>query len=309
MSGRIVIGTRGSQLALWQANWTADRLRELCPDREVVLEIVKTIGDQIQDRPLEAIGVRGAFTKELDRALLEGAVDLVVHSLKDVPTQPAEGTCIAAVPEREDVRDAFIGKTAGRVKDLPAGSVVATGSLRRRAHLKLMRPDIGVAGLRGNIDTRLRKLRESGELHGIILAYAGVKRLGLEQHITEVLPSDSWLPAPAQGALGIATRSDDGEAKEVAALLDHAPSHRAVIAERALLARLEGGCHVPIGTHAVVTGDRMTLHGVVAAPDGSRSVRDQISGMTAEAEALGVRLAERLIADGGQAILDALESH
>lgn len=306
MKGRVVIGTRGSPLALWQANWAADTLRERQPGLEVVLQVVKTIGDRIQDRPLEAIGVQGAFTKELDHALLEGAVDLVVHSLKDVPTQPADGTIIAAVPLREDPRDAFIGKSVARFQELPKGASVATGSLRRQAQLKVLRPDISVEGLRGNIDTRLRKLRESDTLHGIILARAGVKRLGLEQHVTQLLELRDWLPAPGQGALGIAARARDTDSTAVAMLLDDSATHAAVDAERALLARLEGGCHVPIGTHATVHGDRLTLDALVAAPDGATHVRDKIAGAVAEAEVLGVKLAERLLEHGAQAILAAL---
>lgn len=306
MKGRVVIGTRGSPLALWQANWVADSLRECQPGLVVELQVVKTIGDQIQDRPLEAIGVRGAFTKELDHALLEGVVDIVVHSLKDVPTEPAEGTIIAAVPVREDPRDVFIGKGASRFEELPHGASVATGSLRRQAQLKVLRPDLVVEGLRGNIDTRLRKLRESATLQGIILARAGVKRLGLEQHVTQVLELHDWLPAPGQGALGIATRADNTDSMEVARLLDDAATHAAVDAERALLARLEGGCHVPIGTYAAVHGDHLTLDALVASPDGSSHVRDKIAGSVAEASMLGVRLAERLLEKGAQAILAAL---
>jgi hydroxymethylbilane synthase len=303
---RVVIGTRGSQLALWQANWVSDRLRELRPGLTVELQIVKTIGDQIQDRPLEAIGVRGAFTKELDHALLEGSVDLVVHSLKDVPTEPAEGTIIASVPLREDPRDAFIGKGVAHFEELPQGAVIATGSLRRQAQIKVVRPDISVEGLRGNIDTRLRKLRESATLHGIILARAGVKRLGLEQHVTQILELRDWLPAPGQGALGIATRARDVDSMAVAMLLDDAASHAAVDAERALLARLEGGCHVPIGTYASVNGEHLSLDALVASPDGTNHVRDKIAGGVSEASALGLKLAERLLENGGRAILAAL---
>jgi hydroxymethylbilane synthase len=302
----ITIGTRGSDLALWQANWVMAQFNALRPDWKVVLDIIKTTGDQIQDRPLEAIGVRGAFTKELDIALLDGRVDIVVHSLKDVPTQPAEGTCIAAVPEREDPRDVFIGKGVKKIEDLPQNAAVATGSLRRRAQLKHMRPDLTVEGLRGNVGTRLRKLRESETLQGIILALAGVKRLELMQHVTQTLDVREWLPAPGQGALGIATRAGDTPALEAAALLNHAPSHAGVTAERALLGRLEGGCHVPIGTHAIVSGDRLILHGLVAAPEGEPYIRGQQSGKVSEAADIGVRLAEELIEQGGADILAAL---
>ena len=307
MNKGLRIGTRGSQLALWQANWTAGRLRALCPDVDVDIKIIKTIGDTVQDRPLALIGVKGAFTRELDRALVGGEVDVVVHSLKDVPTEPAEGIVLAAVPEREDARDVFVGKNVRRVVDLPLGAQVGTGSLRRRAQLQAMRPDLEITDLRGNIDTRLRKLLESNTLEGIILAAAGVTRLGLLERVTEYLACADWLPAPGQGALGITVRDGDGEAAAVVALLDDPGSHAAVSAERALLARLEGGCHVPVGAYAQLGAGTLLLDGLVADPDGSRVVRATKGGAPEDAAALGKDLAETLLSKGGGEILAALE--
>ncbi|NIA15754.1 MAG: hydroxymethylbilane synthase [Nitrospiraceae bacterium] len=307
MTGAIRIGTRGSQLALWQAHWVADQLRALRPGLVVDVQIVKTTGDTVQDRPLALIGVKGAFTKELDRALLGGEVDVVVHSLKDVPTEPAPGIALVAVPEREDARDVFVGKNVQRVADLPQGAQVGTGSLRRRAQLQATRPDLEITDLRGNIDTRLRKLVESKTLEGIILAAAGVVRLGLLERVTEHLAYADWLPAPGQGALGITVRDTDSETGAVAALLDDPAARAAVTAERAFLARLEGGCHVPVGAYAQLDAGTLVLDGLVADPDGSRTVRATSRGAPAEAEALGTALADTLLSMGGGAILAALE--
>jgi len=303
VSGSIRIGTRGSKLALWQANWVAARLRERCPGLEIAVEVVKTTGDVVQDRPLAEIGVKGSFTKELDRAQLAGRVDVVVHSLKDMPTDPVDGLVLAAVPERADARDVFIGKTAGRMADVPQGARIGTGSLRRRAQLRAMRPALRAEDIRGNIDTRLRKLRESNALDGILLAAAGVQRLELAVQTTELLELADWLPAPGQGALGVVVREDDEATHRAAVTLDHAETRAAVTAERALLARLEGGCHVPVGAHAEVRDGRLALAALVAHPDGAPLIRAQGECTIEDAETAGKSLAEQLLAQGGDQIL------
>jgi hydroxymethylbilane synthase len=298
------IGSRGSKLALWQAHWVAGRLMERFPGLSITIETIKTTGDRIQDVPLAKIGDKGLFTKELDRALLDGRVDLVVHSLKDVPTAPVDGIVLAAVPEREDPRDALIGRDGQRFGDLPPGACVATGSLRRRAQIQALRPDIQLTDLRGNIDTRLRTLKESKNLHGIILALAGVKRLGLAHEVTEVLEPPVWLSAPGQGALGIATRPD--EVQDLARHLDHAVTRCAVAAERAVLARLEGGCHVPMGAYAFIENGALTVYAFVADLSGSRMVRHHRCGNADHAEQLGTETGDFLLAHGGAEILREL---
>jgi len=248
------------------------------------------------------------FTKELDHALLEGVVDLVVHSLKDLPTVSTEGIAIAAIPEREDARDAFIGKRGVRLAELPKGASVGTGSLRRRAQLLAIRPDLRPVEIRGNIDTRLRKLELSDQNSAIILAAAGLRRLGLDDVITEYLDFDQWLPAPGQGALAIACRPDDAPVSRIAASLDNADVHAAVTAERALLARIEGGCHVPVGAYARITRGTLMLDAIVAAIDGAQIVRRQLKGEPADAWQIGELLAVRLLAEGGADILASLEN-
>ena len=304
MSQKLRIGTRGSKLALWQAHWTQDRLAELRPDLEVTLEIVKTTGDTIQDRPLAALNIQGAFTRELDRALLGGEVDLVVHSLKDVPTEWEPDILLAAVTEREDPRDVFIGKEGITLDQVPQGGEVATSSRRRCAQLRALRPDLKIVDIRGNVDTRLRKLQESESLQGTLLALAGVRRLGLEAHVSEVLDTERFLPAPGQAALGIATRHDDTATVAIAALLNHPATQAATTAERSLLNRLEGGCRVPIGALGSVDGDQLFLDALIAHPETGEMVRRQASGVVAEAAALGRSLADTLQNEGGAAILE-----
>ena len=306
MKQAVRIGTRGSQLALWQASWVQRRLTDLWPEVSVSIDIIKTTGDAIQDTPLAKIGDKGLFTRELDRALLEERVDLVVHSLKDVPTELVEGIATAAIPEREDPRDIFFGKTGARLEELPRNAVVGTGSLRRRAQLLALRPDFRWTDLRGNIDTRLRKLRET-PLDGIILALAGVRRLELDLNNSHVLDLERWLPAPGQGALAIQVRSNDRTVVEIAASLEHTPTRRAVTAERAVLARLEGGCHVPMGVYARVEEDELVLNAFVADVAGTRIVRGQGRGAWTEAERVGDEVGRDLLARGGAEILAALK--
>jgi hydroxymethylbilane synthase len=307
MDRTIRIGTRGSRLALQQTQWVVSRLREVEPGLKIETEIIRTVGDRVQDKPLDQLSVQGVFTKELDHALLDGVVDLVVHSLKDLPTVSTEGIEIAAIPEREDARDAFIGKHGMRLAELPKGASVGTSSLRRRAQLLAIRSDLRPTEIRGNIDTRLRKLELSDQNSAIILAAAGLRRLDLHNVITEYLEFDQWLPAPGQGALAIACRPDDTAVRRLAAALDNPDVRSAVTAERALLAKLEGGCHVPVGAYGRIMRGTLVLDALVAALDGSQVVRRQLKGEPADAWQLGEKLAERLLAEGGTDILASLE--
>jgi hydroxymethylbilane synthase len=298
----LVIGTRGSKLALWQAEWVHARLRELEPGLSVSLKRIKTTGDKILDTPLAAIGGKGLFIKEIEDALLRGEIDLAVHSMKDVPTHVPEGLEILAIPEREDPRDVLISRGGIAFDRLGAGSRIGTSSLRRQAQLLHVRPDLCIQILRGNVDTRLRKL-EAGEFEGIILAAAGVQRLGWTDRVTEYLPPDVCLPAIGQGALALEGRASDAFVRDVAARLDHRPTRLAVTAERALLERLEGGCQVPIAAHATISGDTLKMTALVASVNGRRLIRDSTQGLAQTAHRLGIELAERLLAQGGDEIL------
>jgi hydroxymethylbilane synthase len=295
------IGTRGSPLALWQAHFVADRLRPLAAPRPVELIEIDTAGDVVTDRPLSQIGGDGVFTKEIQRAVLANQVDVAVHSLKDLPTTFVEGLTLAAVPRRGPTGDVFVSRRFRRFDELPQGATVATSSLRRRSQALHRRPDLRLVSVRGNVGTRLRKLDEQG-LDGLILAQAGLERLGLADRITEVLDPAWMLPAVGQGALGLECRTEDATRALLEALND-APTRQAVLAERALLRGLGGGCSVPIGAAAQAEGGRLTLRGVVLSPDGSRRVADAVEGEGTEAEALGQRLAERLLALGARELL------
>ncbi len=292
----LTIASRGSQLALWQARWVQARLAEA--GRPARIEIVKTTGDAITDAPLVAIAGKGAFTKEIEEALLDGRADIAVHSLKDLPTGLPPGLVLAAVPRREDPRDAIVGSTLAA---LPRGAKIGTSSQRRSAQLRKLRPDLVIESIRGNIDTRLRKWRE-GRYDAIVLAAAGLKRLGWEDNIAEILPPEVMCPAVGQGALGIETRpASPGFA--AAAALDHPETRAAVTAERAMLAALGGGCQVPIGAHATVEGARLGLIGIVAAPDGSALVSAASEGCVEDADAIGRELAAALLDRGARGIL------
>jgi len=297
-----VIGTRGSKLALWQAEWVHARLPELEPGLAVSLKRIKTSGDTILDTPLATIGGKGLFVKEIEEALLRGEIDLAVHSMKDVPTRLPSGLEILAIPEREDPRDVLIARNNVSLERLVSGSRIGTSSLRRQAQLLHYRPDLSVGILRGNLDTRLRKL-DAGEYDGIILAAAGIKRLGWSDRVTEYLSPDICLPAIGQGALAIEGRADDGFVQAVVTRLDHPPTRMAVTAERALLERLEGGCQVPIAAHATITNGTVTLNALIAGVNGRRLVRDSVHGPMRDAHRLGIELAERLLALGGDEIL------
>ena len=298
----LVIGTRGSKLALWQAGWVHARLRQLEPGLSVSLKQIKTTGDKILDTPLATIGGKGLFVKEIEDALLRGEIDLAVHSMKDVPTRLPEGLEILSIPEREDPRDALISRDGVTLDRLAAGARIGTSSLRRQAQLLHVRPDLSIQMLRGNLDTRLHKL-EAGEYDGIILAAAGLCRLGWADRVTEYLSPDVCLPAIGQGALALEGRADDAFVRELAGRMEHRPTRIAVTAERALLERLEGGCQVPIAAHATIENDVLSMSALVAGVTGRRLVRDSIQGPATEAHTLGIRLAERLLERGGGEIL------
>ncbi len=298
----LILGTRGSKLAVHQSQWVQARLQELAPGLTISLQRIQTWGDKILDVPLAKIGGKGLFVKEIEDALLSKEIDLAVHSMKDVPTALPEGLDILCVPPREDPRDALITRDGCRLDQLKPGARIGTSSLRRQAQLLHYRPDFTIEMLRGNLDTRLRKLRE-GQFDAIVLAAAGLRRLAWDAEITEYLPVHLSLPAIAQGALGIEARSDDTFVRELLSRFEHRPTRITVTAERALLHRLEGGCQVPIAAHAELDGDRLTVDGLVASVDGRRVIRHQIQGPASEAQALGTKLAERLLADGGDVIL------
>jgi len=300
----IVIGARDSALAMWQARWGAGELRRAYPDDELRVNIkgMKTKGDHILGVALAKIGDKGLFTKELEVALLEGAIDLAVHSMKDLPTRLPEGLVIGAICLREQPADVLISRNGYTLETLPHGARVGTSSLRRRAQLLHYRPDLQLVDVRGNLTTRLRKLEELN-LDAIVLAYAGIKRMGYEELITQVIPGEICLPAVGQGSLGIEIRAQDSETRRLVAALDHAPSRAAIEAERAFMKRLEGGCQVPIGALGQVDGETLRLEGIVADLDGTSAVRDSVSGPANEATALGEKLAEKLLDMGAGDIL------
>lgn len=300
----LVIGSRGSKLALTQAGMVQQQLQAASPSLQVEIKVIKTSGDA-SAKPLSIIGGKGVFTKELEDALISGAIDIAVHSLKDLPTIVPDGLLIAAVCRREDARDALVLPSTGSasgLKEVNAGLVIGTSSPRRLAQLKHSRPDLVVKDLRGNVDTRLRKLDE-GQYGALILACAGLRRLGLEKRITAALPTDEMLPAVGQGALAIEVRADDVDAIANCEKLNDAATEAATDAERALLRRLGGGCQLPIAAHAMVDNQSLTLDGLVAAVDGSKIVRASISGHLREAEKIGHRLAEELLASGASELL------
>ena len=305
MKQNVVIGTRGSKLALWQAEHIAGRIRARYPEIEVTLKKIVTTGDKILDVPLAKIGGKGLFTKELENAMLSGDIDLAVHSLKDMPTELPEGLMLAAITTRADASDAFVSLRYKSLDALPQGAKVGTSSLRRRAQILKYRPDLQTIDLRGNLDTRIKKL-ENQEMDAIILATAGLKRLGLEQYITQILPIEICLPAVGQGALAIETRQADAEVLSVLEFLNDSETIAAVTAERAYLREVQGGCQVPVGVHGEVNGDQLLLEATILKIDGTREVREQICGCCSEAEELGIKLAQKMLAAGGKEILDEL---
>jgi len=293
----LTIASRGSQLALWQAHWVQAQLAAL--GHPSAVDIIKTTGDRITDVPLAQVGSKGLFTKEIEEALLAGRADLAVHSLKDLPTELPAGLVLAATPAREDPRDAIVGR---RLADLPAGAKLGTSSLRRAAQLRKVRPDLEIEPVRGNLDTRLRKL-DAGQYDAIVLAAAGLRRLGWEDRIAEILSPDIVCPAVGQGSLAIETAAGH---EQPCAQLDHAPTRAAVTAERALLRALGGGCQVPIGAYATVADGRLSLQAVVVSPDGAHLIRQQSEGLAADAAEIGRSLGETLLAAGADQILESV---
>jgi hydroxymethylbilane synthase len=298
----IVVGSRGSRLALRQTELVLAELRRRFPGRRFQVQEVRTTGDRRPDTPLAAIGGQGVFVKELETALRARRVDLAVHSLKDVPSEVGRGLVLAAVTERGDVRDAVVSREHRRLAELPAGSRVGTGSLRRAVQVQALRPDLQVVELRGNVDTRLRKVEE-GLVDAAILAAAGLARLGYLERAAELLDTDAMLPAIGQGALALEARADDAEVIEMASSLDHRDTRLATAAERAFLTRLGGGCRLPMAALGVVEGDSLRLRGLIADPEGRRLLRGEMTGPASDAEALGAALAEQLLAQGAAELI------
>jgi len=303
MTRKYVIGTRGSDLALWQANLVRTRLESLFTEQEFEIKVIRTTGDQLLDIALSKIGDKGLFTRQIETALLNGEIDFAVHSLKDLQTVQPDGLLIGAVCDRETANDVFISKRHKSIDELPAGARVATGSLRRKSQLLNFRPDLEVVEIRGNVPTRLKKFQES-DLDGLILAYAGIFRLGLGKSVSQLIPFTVMLPAVGQGAVAVEIREGDGEVLELAAKLESGPTRVCITAERSFLRRLEGGCQVPIGAYATIDGGNLYLEGMVGSLDGNVIFRESISGGTVEAEELGTRLAERLIEKGAAELLE-----
>ena len=305
MKTNLIIGTRQSLLALWQSNYIAGRLREEYLGCEVTLKKIVTKGDRILDVPLAKIGDKGLFTKEIEQELLDGTIDLAVHSLKDMPTVLPQGLCLTAITERANAGDAFVSNKYNSIEEMPEGSVLGTSSLRRRAQFLAKRPDLKIVDLRGNVDTRLKKLDE-GQMDAIILAAAGLTRLGHEDRIKQIIPQDYCLPAVGQGALAIECRSDNFQVRQMLDFLNDTPTKQATDAERAFLGLLEGGCQVPIGVHAKVKDGHLNMTAVIASLDGSTLLRDTAEGEATDAVAIGRALGQKMLDNGGKEILAAI---
>jgi len=302
---KLVIGTRSSKLALWQANHIAECIRTQYPEIEVTLRHIVTTGDKILDVPLAKIGGKGLFTKELENAMLAQEIDLAVHSLKDMPTQLPAGLVLAAITERVDPGDALLSPKYGEIDKLPQGAKVGTSSLRRKAQLLKYRPDLRICDLRGNLDTRLKKMETEG-FDAIILAVSGLKRLGWQELITQILPTEICLPAVGQGALAIEARASDEEVLSMVEFLNHQPTRWAVEAERAYLAEAEGGCQIPIGVYGQLEEEKLLLEAVILSVDGKRQIHQTISGAPTAGIELGRTLAQDMLDKGGRAILQEL---
>lgn len=301
----IKIGTRASLLAVTQSTWIKKQIESRYPQTRVELVRITTRGDKILDVPLAKVGGKGLFVKEIEDALLDGRVDLAVHSIKDVPAEIPDGLGIAIIPLREDARDAFVSVKYNNLEELPSGAVIGTSSLRRKAQVSALRPDVIINDLRGNLDTRLRKL-DDGQYEAIILAAAGLNRLGMQKRITSLFSMEQMLPAIGQGALGIELRNSDAELLSRMQFLHDPETAATVTAERAFLLRLEGGCQVPIGGHAVLTGGTITLTGLIASMDGKNILREQQSAPLEKAQQLGSELGQSLLDQGGKHILDEI---
>ncbi|MFQ5826030.1 MAG: hydroxymethylbilane synthase [Dehalococcoidia bacterium] len=302
MSRTIVVGSRGSLLALAQTQAAIQQLKQAHPGHEFVLRKISTRGDELSHIPLPHLGGRGIFTKELETALLQGEIDLAVHSFKDMPIQLSPGLRIAAIGAREDARDALISREGQPLSRLSPGARLGTSSPRRAAQIRARRPDLNIVDLRGNIDTRLRKVKE-GQVEAAVLAAAGLIRLGWADRITEYLPPEVCLPAVGQGALAMEIRGDDGELKDMLSILDHEPTRQATTAERAFLEHLGGGCQTPIGAFAQVLGPALRLQGMIASPQGGKLLRDEVEGEAGEPEKVGRELAQKLLGRGAGEIL------
>jgi hydroxymethylbilane synthase len=304
----IRVGTRGSALALWQAEWVKAELEKKYPGMAVTLTKIKTTGDKILDVPLAQVGGKGLFVKEIEEAMLSNEIDIAVHSMKDVPTFFPDGLHLSCITKREDPRDALLSRNRVKFKDLPKGANVGTSSLRRQAQLMHIRPDFVIHQLRGNVDTRLRKLKE-GQFDAIVLAAAGVKRLGLAENVSEYIEPEISLPAIGQGALGVECRIDDRELNDLIFFFNHNDTRTCVMGERALLRRLEGGCQVPIACYGQMKDGQLHLTGLVGSVDGKRIIKDAIEGAPEKAEKLGVTLAEKLLTQGADVILREVYGH
>ena len=299
----IKIGTRGSKLALTQANFVAEKIKKIMPETDIEISVIKTSGDIMQDISLLKIGGKGVFVKEIEDALLSNTIDLAVHSMKDVPTEIPDGLEFAAILQREDARDILASRDNRKIEQMPKGARIGTGSLRRSVQVLDILPDAVIVPLRGNLDTRLRKI-ETENLAGIIVAAAGMKRMGLIQRITQFLPVELMLPAVGQGALGLEVRTGDNELKKILAKINHAPTNTEIAAERAFLRCLGGGCRLPIAALGKLEGDKLSLEGLVASPQGSGIIRDKVKGTVFEAEELGKKLADMILERGGKKFLE-----
>ncbi len=309
MKSEIRIGTRGSQLALWQANHIKSLIEKAFPDLTVTLDVIKTTGDRITDRPLAAVGGKGLFVKEIEAALLDGRIDLAVHSMKDMPGLLPAGLTIGAVPERETPYDALISREGLQLADYPEGAVIGTSSLRRGSQIKNARKDLTIRSIRGNLDTRLNKLK-SGEYDAIILATAGLKRLGQADEITQVMDEATMVPAVGQGALCIETRENDPDMEAVMAALDHEPTRICVTGERAFLKQIEGSCHIPVACFGKFCEDGgVSLTGLVASEDGTEVIRETVTAKACDIEDKGKALAKLLLEKGGRRILEGLNQN
>lgn len=302
MERKFIIGSRGSDLALWQTNFTKNSLEKNFPEASFDVRIIKTKGDAVLDTALSKIGDKGLFTKEIETALINREIDLAVHSLKDLPTAQPAGLRIGAVSKRETPNDIFISKNFSSLEDLPENARVATGSLRRKSQLLAFRPDLEIVEIRGNVPTRIERFLAS-DLDGMILAYAGVHRLGLDAHIAQIIPTEILLPAVGQGVMAVEIRETDAEIAEMLEKLNDAETNVCITAERAFLRRLEGGCQVPIGANAVLENGEIVLRGFVGSLDGARVIRDSTRGAKDSAESLGIALAEKCLEAGAAGIL------
>jgi hydroxymethylbilane synthase len=303
---KLIIGTRGSKLALWQSEYIKELIQKSC-DVQVEIKIIKTTGDKILDVPLAKIGEKGLFTKELEFELLGGSVDLCVHSMKDMPTQLPDGLVIAATPPRVDARDVIVSATKGGLKELPHGASVGTSSLRRRAQIAALRSDLILVDVRGNLDTRLRKA-ETGEVDAVVLASAGITRMGWEERITGYIPTEEMISAVGQGAIAVEIRENDAFMQEICAALNDADTMTCVTSERVVMSGLEGGCQVPIGAYARKENETLVMDAMVASVDGATLIREQLVGSPAEPEALGMAMVEALKARGAAEILEAVRA-